>query len=417
LAQTIPFAADAPGDVLGRVPPGAAVFALRFGAGREPYIAQTTDLQRRLRRMLSPDAALSRRLQLLPLLKEVSWTTTGSAFETALLLYRACVEGYGPEAARKRLRLRPPAFLRFAGGNAFPRLYVTHRLGVRALHESFGPVASRAAAERALESVLDLFQLRRCIENLEPHPDHPGCLYGEMRRCLAPCKQSCTEARYAEEAAEVFQFLRTRGESLLQRLGAERTAASDALEFELAAQAHARYERVAAAARELPECMWQLSTYRAVVVQPSAEEDAVALFGVKSGSGSAPRITGPVRLCIAGIRLPNERSGSSSLFAHPVALTPVPLEDGATLAPPETLQDRLAAALRRLEGDTEAISPGEEIDHLALFARWCARPQTQREGEVLFSDPQTGDLPQKEMLRAIARTAAARIRQRAERPA
>jgi hypothetical protein len=100
-----------------------------------------------------------------------------------------------------------------------------------------------------------------------------------------------------------------------------------------------------------------------------------------------------------------------------VALTPVPLGDGATLAPPETLQDRLTAALARLEGDTDAISPGEEADDLALFARWCARPQTQRQGEVLFSDPHSGDLPQKELLRAIARTAAARIRQRAEPPA
>jgi excinuclease ABC subunit C len=410
-AHAIPFAAEEAPAALESVPAGAAVFALRFGEGREPYIAQTTDLRRRLRRMLAAEGALSRRVNLLPLVREIAWSPVGSAFEAGVRMYAACLGAYGAAAARKRLRLRPPAYLRFAGGNAYPRLYVTHRLTRRALGETFGPVGSRAAAERAMEAVLDLFQLRRCIEDLEPYPEHPGCLYGEMRRCLTPCKGSCTAERYAEEAVGVFDFLRTRGESLTGRLAAERTAASEALEFEAAAQLHARYERAAAVARELPECMRQVAALRAVMVQASAEAEGVSLFAV-SGAGGAPRISGPVEFSTLGMRLPNERSGSSSLFAHPVAVMPVALgvsSAGVALSGAGILEERLESALARLEAAGGAGSLEESADHLALWARWCARPQTQRAGEVLFADAETEEIPRKGLLRAIGRVAAARL--------
>jgi ABC-type lipoprotein release transport system permease subunit len=48
---------------------------------------------------------------------------------------------------------------------------------------------------------LDLFQMRRCEENLAPSPSHPGCVYGEMNMCLRPCQQAVTPEEYASESA------------------------------------------------------------------------------------------------------------------------------------------------------------------------------------------------------------------------
>ena len=52
-----------------------------------------------------------------------------------------------------------------------------------------GRFEPRGAAELFENQFLDLFQIRRCQENLEPSPQHPGCIYGEMNRCLRPCQQ------------------------------------------------------------------------------------------------------------------------------------------------------------------------------------------------------------------------------------
>ena len=85
---------------------------------------------------------------------------------------------------------------------------------------------ARAAAERFAEEALKLFSLRRCTDDLELDPSHPGCVYSEMKMCLAPCYKGCTDKRYAEESAAVENFLATRGESKLVVLRSERDAAS-----------------------------------------------------------------------------------------------------------------------------------------------------------------------------------------------
>ena len=109
-------------------------------------------------------------------------------------------------------------FSALSGTNPQPRLAVTTRPSQREAEWAFGPFQSNAAAERFSDELLKLFLLRRCTEDLECSPTHPGCVYGEMKMCLAPCQMACTPERYAEEAAAVERFLETRGESSLAQL-------------------------------------------------------------------------------------------------------------------------------------------------------------------------------------------------------
>jgi excinuclease ABC subunit C len=412
LAYTLPFVHTndaAPANPLDGLPESSAVFSLGFGERREPYIARTSNLRRRLKRMLAPEGALSRRLQLLPFVREISWSPYGSEFEASMLLYQEIVAAFtanDPGAVRKRLRLRPPAYLRMAIENDFPRLFATNRYVRSAADRSFGPFPTRAAAERACDAVLDLFQLRRCVEDLHPYPEHPACPYFEMKKCLAPCNQTCTPDRHRAEADAVFETLRTHGVSLLASLERERAAASEALEFETASAIHQRYEKAETALRELPESVRLLSELSAVIVQPSAQPGEVALFRLtRQGLG------GPVAYATVGMRLHNEQSGSSSLYSHPMALAPIPLEPVALEASPaagpaaDTLEERLQTALHTLESTWPSRPSTSQIeDHLALFTRWCFRPLAKRTGEAIFAGAD-GDLPHKPLLRAISRVA------------
>ena len=408
MPHTLPFgqanAADStPADPLAALPESPAVFSLGFGERREPYIARTTNLRRRLRRMLAPEGALSRRIQLLPFVREISWAPYGSEFEASLLLYREIATTVGTNdsaTVRKRLRLRPPAYLRMALENDFPRLFATNRYVRSAADRSFGPFPTRAAAERTCDALLDLFQLRRCVEDLHPYPEHPACPYFEMKKCLAPCNQTCTPDRHRAEADAVFETLRTHGRSLLSSLERERAAASEALEFEAAAAIHQRYEKAETALRELPESVRLLSELSAVIVQPSADTGEVALFRLtRQGVG------GPIAFATVGMRLHNEQSGSSSLFSHPMALAAVPLEPSATGPAVDTLETRLENALASLDAMSPSRPSTSQIeDHLALFTRWCFRPAAKRTGEAVFADA-GGNVPPKPLLRAISRVA------------
>jgi hypothetical protein len=238
-----------------------------------------------------------------------------------------------------------------------------------------------------------------------------------MKMCLAPCYKGCTDERYAEEAAGVRDFLATRGESKLVVLRQERDAASTRLAFEDAAALHAQVQKVEAVRALAPELVQPLSKLRAAVLQASPNPDEVAVFVFADGA-----LRGPVGFSTIGMRIQNEQSGSSSLFAQPMAVEGVPEERGPgireqglgsneretaahTKVPRTMLEARMGAVLEELEKDAEAPSAIVRQGHLALLKRWYYRPEVKREGEVCFPD-EHGQWPIRSVLRAVGRVAA-----------
>jgi len=395
---------DAAHPAWDEIPAAAGVFAL-FGedAKAEPYISRTPNLRRRIRRLLDARPDQTKRLQLAGRVAHIEYALTASEFEAWLRLYDATRSVFG-DRVRKRLHLRPPFLLRMTVENAYPRVYVTSHVTKSAMDDLYGPFPSRAAAERFLEDMLDLFKLRRCVDNLAPDPAFPGCVYSEMKKCLAPCFQGCTDERYAQESAAVRAFLRTRGASLVEALSRERQAASELLEFERAAELHARLAKAEAVAAQAPEAVRPLAHLDGIVVQAATEPDAVALFSLAHGV-----LRGPAFYSVAGMRHPNEAAGSTSLYPQPVAAPAAVLLDApvVTLATHDELEQRLDRALAALAPPSprRRFGPpafGPTADYLCLFARWYYRPQTKRVGEIVLANDD-GAIPSKAVLRAVSR--------------
>jgi len=398
----LPFDSDQPELALRQLPSRKAVFAL-YGAdgAAEPYIGVTPDLRRRLDRLLRPAKGQTKRLQLVSRVRRIAWQVTGSEFESLLVQFRLLEQVYGPKAL-ERMKLRAPAFVKFHGGNPYPRLTVTNRPSLKESQWAFGPFPSRVAADRYAEEMLKLFLLRRCEENLDPNPSHPGCVYSEMKMCLAPCYQGCTDTRYADEAEAVRGFLATRGESKLVQIRTERDRASEELEFESAAKLHAQLEKIEAVRALASEIVRPLSELRVVLLQNSTNPDEVSVFLFQDGAWR-----GPAAFSTLGVRIQNEQSGSSSLFAQPMTIQPVP-EGGVAFAAKDVLEARMETALAGL---SEAhLSPNSTLRQgsLALLTRWYYRPKEKRSGEVFFA-ASDAKWPVKAMLRGVGRVVAANL--------
>jgi hypothetical protein len=402
----IPFDPMRADEILRGVPAGPGVFALRgFRESDEPYLTRTADLRRRMRRLLDPPESQSKRLNLRERVARIEYTVTGSEFKSSLVLYEAAAALFGLAEARRRLKLHTPYFLRFTVENAFPRVYATNRLSKRGLANSYGPFPSRAAAERYCDAVLDLFKIRRCYEELAPYPEHPGCVYQEMKKCLAPCNLACTSAEYASEADAVKAFFDTRGESVLAAIAAERERAAEAMEFEQAAALHAQYQKVKAATALVDELVQPVPRLRAVIVQRAVargdeELQEAAIFLLDAGC-----IAGPERMSTLGVRAVKEQTSvGSSLFAQPLMLQAVPLE-GSDLSPANNPEERAGEVLHRLEARTGEPSDMALLsDHLSLLRRWYYRPEKQRAGEIFFPYAD-GGWPVRRILRGAARMA------------
>ena len=403
--HVVDFAPERADEILRAIPAQPGVFALRGARSEDaPYLTQTTDLRRRMRRLLDPPESQSKRLNLREKVALIQYCLTGSTFESSLVLYDATAALFGHTEARRRLKLHTPYFLRMTMENAFPRVYSTNKLSKRGLANMYGPFPSRLSAERYCDAVLDLFKLRRCYEDLAPYPEHPGCVYGEMNKCIEPCKQACTTEQYASETAAVKKFFDTRGESMVIDIGLAREEASSGMQFEKAAGLHAQWQKVKSVQTLADWIVRPVTKLRAIIVQQAAPDedqpDDAALFLLEGGC-----LVGPERMSTLGVRAVREQTSvGSSLFAQPLMLQAVPLDGEPTADPVNSPEDRAAHTVTALE---ERVGKTNDLallsDHLSLLRRWYYRPEKQRIGEIFFAN-EDGTWPIRKILRGAARS-------------
>ncbi|HYW40587.1 MAG TPA: hypothetical protein VE957_20980 [Terriglobales bacterium] len=367
LTERIEFRPEADAEVFSAVTDAPAVFLLRGeDANSEPYVSKTANLRRRLQRLLSAPEEHTRRLNLRDRVRGIEYTLTGSDFESGFVLYQVLRAAF-PKSYSNRLRLRFAPLVKLHLENEFPRASITTRLGrISGKNVYYGPFASRVAAEKFMNDALDCFKMRRCVEDLHPDPTFPGCVYSEMKMCLAPCFRGCTDDEYRAEVVRVEDFLDSRGESLKRQMAAERDAASAKMEFETAASIHARLDKLTPVLQQLPEFVRRVDQSHAVIVQKSRQPESVALFRVDAGA-----IAGPLEFPISG----SEHTKSQSMEA------------------------RIQAALTAFPASKPG-SANERMEHLAILKRWCYRGT--RAGEIFFADAR-GELPMRRLVRGIGR--------------
>lgn len=367
LIERLEFAPERDAEVFATVPPAPAVFLLRGeDAHAEPYVSKTANLRRRLQRLLGPVEERTKKLNLRHRVRSIDYSPTGSDFESGFLLYSVLREAF-PKTYSARMRFRFAPFVKMHLENEYPRASITTRLGrPNGGNVYYGPFVSRVAAEKFMNDSLDFFKMRRCVDDLHPDPKFPGCIYSEMKMCLAPCFKGCTDAEYAAEVNRVQDYFDSGGDSLLREFSTEREAASANLAFEDAAAIHARVEKLKPVISQLPEIVHRLDRLSALMIQASHTAGSVAFFRIDAG-----RISGPIPFCI----------------------------EAAEHAKSQSMEARVQDALRLFEA-SKPKSALETMEHLALLKRWHYRGS--RTGEIFFADSK-GELPMRRVVRGISR--------------
>lgn len=340
-------------ECISLLPPLPAVFLIEpRETAAQPYLVRTADLRRRVQRLLGPPDPASKRLNLRGFAHGVRYRVTGSKLEQTLTYYQHAKHIF-PKRYRDMMRLRPPAVLKVNLRNAYPRCYVTRRIptdeaGLPAAGLYYGPFASRRSAEAFAERALDFFKVRRCQIKIRRDPSFPGCLYSEMKMCLAPCFAGCTKEEYDIEVNRLANFLETNGGSLAGSLQQERERASQDLDFEHAAALHKRLEKLNEVLRLSPELARRVQDLDAVIVQRAAAEQTVGIFVVRGGWIAEPFF----------------------------------LNFGALASQPRSAEEILRDHLESAEAGR-----GDDLgEHLWMVARWYY--SNPREGEIFFRDKQ-----------------------------
>jgi excinuclease ABC subunit C len=367
LSHRLEFVPAHDAELWAMVPAAPAVFLLRAADPHsEPYVSKTANLRRRVQRLLGPPAEHSKKLNLRDRVRWIEYTSTGSDFESGFRLYQVLRSTF-PKTYSNRLRLRFAPLVKLHLENEFPRASITTRLGrLSGRNIYYGPFPSRTAAEKFSSDSLDFFKMRRCVDDLHPDPKFPGCIYSEMKMCLAPCFKGCSDEDYRTEVSRVQAYFDTGGESLVREISVQRDAASASLDFENAAAVHARLDKLKPLLSQLPEIVRRIDRLAGVMVQTSASPESVNFFRVDAG-----RISGPMAFPIQAA----EHTKSQSMESR--------VQEALAAFPPATSGSAL-----------------ETMEHLALLKRWYYR--SSRMGEMFFAD-EKGALPLRRVVRGISR--------------
>lgn len=338
-----------------------AVFLLWPKQG-EPYLARTAMLRRRLVRLLGEREKPSRFLSLRHTAARIEYWLTGSSLEANICMYELARRHF-PKTYLEVIKLRMPPYVKIILRNEFPRSQITTHLG-RAPALYFGPFRTRVSAERFESQFLDLFQMRRCQEDLAPAPEHPGCIYGEMGMCLRPCQQVVGREEYGREVGRVVDFLASDGRSLLDAVTAARDRLSQEMNFEEALRQHKRVEKIQEVLKLRDELARDIDRLNGVAVTASAAPQAVELWFVREGYWQPPQ------------RLTFE------------------VAEGKPVSLDQRLRETIAAI------GSAKLARRERQEYLALVARWFY--SSWRDGEWLAFDG-LDNVPYRKLVHAVSR--------------
>ena len=221
----------------GTIPDAPGVYRFRDTTGRVIYVGKAKSLRSRLNSYFGDLWHLHQRTQqMVTTASSVDWVTVGSEVE-ALQLEYSWIKEYDPRFNVKYRDDKSYPYLAVTLDEEYPRLQVMRgakRKGVR----YFGPYSHAWAIRETLDLLLRVFPARTCSSGVFKRAAQIGrpCLLGDIGKCSAPCVGRVSADEHRAIVEDFCDFMAGRTETMVRRLEREMMAASERLEFELAAR-------------------------------------------------------------------------------------------------------------------------------------------------------------------------------------
>ena len=230
------------------------------------YVGKAKDLKKRLSSYFRKDVNSVKTRALVSQICAIEVTVTHTEGE-ALILENNLIKKYQP---KYNVLLRDDKSYPYLliSAHKHPKLGA-HRSGKRVKGEFFGPFPTAGAVWESLRLMQKLFPIRQCEDSYYRARTRP-CLQYQLNRCSAPCVGKISDQDYEQQVDLARLFLQGKNDQVIANLVSIMEAASQNLEFELAAK-----------------CRDQISTLRKVQQQQfvsgmAAELDVIGFYRLKN---------------------------------------------------------------------------------------------------------------------------------------
>ncbi len=274
----------------GTIPDAPGSYQFKDADGRIIYVGKAKSLRSRLNSYFQDPRNLHpRTAQMVGTASSVEWIEVDTEVE-ALMLEYSLIQQHQP---RFNVRLRDDKsypFLAVTLVDDWPRAMVIRGKRQRG-NRYFGPFGHAYAIRETLDLLLRTFPIRTCSDNKLKRHERSGrpCLLFHIEKCAGPCVGEVTQHDYDEMVKNLLRFLEGETDEVVTQLEADMVAASDALEFELAARYRDRLASVRKAIEKQQIAGTKNEDFDVVGIAEDELEAAAQVFFVRKGRVAGQR--------------------------------------------------------------------------------------------------------------------------------
>lgn len=208
------------------------VYRMYDESGDVIYVGKAKDLKKRVSSYFRDKVDVVKTQVLVKQIASMDVTITDTEAD-ALILENSFIKKYRP---RYNVLLRDDKSYPYIilTSHEHPRLGF-HRGSRREKGDYFGPFPNGSAVRESLNLMQKLFPIRQCQDSYYRARTRP-CLQYQLKRCLAPCVNKCTDDEYNEQVQLAKHFLNGKNQQVIDELVTKMEHASEALDFEKAAR-------------------------------------------------------------------------------------------------------------------------------------------------------------------------------------
>lgn len=270
-------------EELKKLPQKPGVYLMKDEKDQIIYVGKAIVLKNRVRQYFQNSANHTSKIRnMVAQICSFEYIVTDSELE-ALILECNLIKKHRPKYNTMLKDDKMYPYIKVTVQEDFPRVIFTRSM-IKDKAKYFGPYSSAFAAKDTIELIRKVWKIRSCNRRL---PEDIGkerpCLYYHIGQCDAPCQGYISSQSYKDRIEEVVGFLSGKYEPIITMLENKMLEASDALDFEKAAEYRDQLTSVKAIAQKQKIINSAMEDQDVIAFAKSEQEALVQVFFIRNG--------------------------------------------------------------------------------------------------------------------------------------
>ena len=229
-------------EIVSKIPFNPGIYMMKDENGKIIYVGKAISLRKRVRQYFQKNNKSPRIEKMVTLIRDISYIVTNNEVE-ALVLECNYIKENSPKFNVMLKDDKTYPYIKINIKNKYPTIFVTRtKKDDKALY--FGPYTNVGAMREALDTIKEIFPIKRCKYNLEKKKLTSPCLYYHIGRCLGPCINDVNLEEYKSMIDQVILFLQGKNSKIKEMLKQDIEKCIENLDFERALMLKERIEKI-----------------------------------------------------------------------------------------------------------------------------------------------------------------------------